>query len=212
MLFLPQQAYSLGIVAVPDYSSIHVYIFSSCAHSDPGKKGTRKDSCDSMLKMNQSLSDRPTEIKWIQLFEEKLEEISRDYTNLSRAEQEQMARVYAFFLHGSLACQQSWRNCFWRIVKVLHFCILSRALLPCAKFPFHPQSSWGIMLFVPCSDFCMPCCGVLYAENAGYRVVSCSRCARWFHVRSLGKCKGYSKMLHCSDEPLSAFLCSGCSA
>jgi hypothetical protein len=58
----------------------------------------------------------------------------------------------------------------------------------------------------------MPCCGVVYAENGGYRVVSCSRCARWFHVGSLGKCKGDSNMLQCSDEPLSAFLCSGCSA
>ena len=58
----------------------------------------------------------------------------------------------------------------------------------------------------------MPCCGVVYAENGGYRVVSCSRCARWFHVGSLGKCRGDSKLVQRANELTCAFLCSGCSA
>jgi len=58
----------------------------------------------------------------------------------------------------------------------------------------------------------MPCCGVVYAENGGYRVVSCSRCARWFHVGSLGKCRGDSKLAQRANELTRAFLCSGCSA
>jgi len=163
VLFLPQQAYSLGIVAVPDATAVSMFtsflrVLTQTLATI--KKGTRKDICDSLLKMNQSLSDRcPTEIKWIQLFEEKkLEEISREYTNLSRVEQEQMARVYAFFcmahcLSGMSAVVEKMFKEDRKGASFLYPFTCFTALREISK-TFHPQSSWGFMLFVPYSDFC----------------------------------------------------------